>query len=146
MGPLQALISGWSEQPLAYGLSAIARVAGRFVAIDLQSYTHGHLMGDMVLVDFSKKAKNSLRETDQLTRFGGDEFMAILPDTDLNHATLVANRFHEVGKENQPIAWSVSIGISEWLGNDDSLAALLTRADQALYKSKASGRNQTQSM
>lgn len=119
--------------------------------IDLDKFkyvndTHGHLMGDKVLVDFSKKAKNSLRETDQLTRFGGDEFMAILPHTDIRHATLVANRFHEAGKKSQPIAWSVSIGISEWLNKDDSLAALLTRADQALYKSKASGRNQTQSM
>lgn len=107
---------------------------------------HGHLQGDQVLVDFSQKAKTHLRETDQLTRFGGDEFMAILPDTDLERATLVANRLHEAGKESQPIAWSVSIGISQWLGEDDSLAALLTRADKALYKSKALGRSQTQSL
>lgn len=107
---------------------------------------HGHLQGDQVLVDFSQKTKTHLRETDQLTRFGGDEFMAILPDTDLERATLVANRLHEAGKESQPIAWSVSIGISQWLGEDDSLAALLTRADKALYKSKALGRSQTQSL
>lgn len=107
---------------------------------------HGHLEGDNVLVDFSKKAKSSLRETDQLTRFGGDEFMVILPNTDLEQAMLVANRFHEAGNESQPIAWSVSIGVSEWSGNDDTLEALLTRADQALYESKASGRNQSQSL
>jgi diguanylate cyclase (GGDEF)-like protein len=107
--------------------------------------THGHLEGDKVLVDFSKRAKSSLRETDQLTRFGGDEFMAILPDTDLEQASLVAQRLHEAGREDQSIAWSVSIGLSEWLDQDDSLAALLTRADKALYKSKAFGRNQTQS-
>jgi diguanylate cyclase (GGDEF)-like protein len=107
---------------------------------------HGHLQGDQVLVDFSQTAKTHLRETDQLTRFGGDEFMAILPDTDLERATLVANRLHEAGKESQPIAWSVSIGISQWLGEADSLAALLTRADKALYKSKALGRSQTQSL
>ena len=106
---------------------------------------YGHLEGDNVLVDFSNKAKTSLRETDQLTRFGGDEFLVILPNTDLEQALLVANRFHEAGKESQPIAWSVSIGISEWLGKDDALAALLTRADQALYESKSFGRNQTQS-
>ncbi|MDP3125514.1 MAG: diguanylate cyclase [Thiobacillus sp.] len=119
--------------------------------IDLDNFknindTHGHLEGDKVLVDFSGKAKTALRETDRLTRFGGDEFMAILPDTDAEHATLTADRLHQAGKTGQPIAWSVSIGISEWLGQDDSLAALQTRADQALYKAKALGRNQTQSI
>jgi diguanylate cyclase (GGDEF)-like protein len=106
--------------------------------------THGHLGGDKILVDFSKKVKATLRGSDQLTRFGGDEFMTILPDTDLEQALLVANRLHEAGSKSQPVAWSVSIGISAWLGEDDSLDALLTRADQALYKSKALGRNQTQ--
>ena len=108
--------------------------------------THGHLEGDKILVDFSKKAKASLRGSDQLTRFGGDEFMAILPDTDLEQALLIANRFHEAGRKSQPITWSVSIGVSEWLDKDDALDALLTRADKALYKSKAFGRNQTQSI
>ena len=106
--------------------------------------THGHLEGDRILVDFSKKTKASLRGSDQLTRFGGDEFMAILPDTDLEQALLVANRFHEAGRQSRPIAWSVSIGISQWLDGDDSVDALLSRADQALYKSKALGRNRTQ--
>jgi diguanylate cyclase (GGDEF)-like protein len=108
--------------------------------------THGHLEGDKVLVDFSRRAKSSLRETDQLTRFGGDEFMAILPDTDLEQASLIAQRLHEAAREDQSIAWSVSIGLSEWLDQDDSVAALLTRADKALYKSKAFGRNQTQAI
>jgi diguanylate cyclase (GGDEF)-like protein len=119
--------------------------------IDLDNFkdindTYGHLEGDKVLVDFASKAKTVLRDTDRLTRFGGDEFMAILPDTDIEHASLIADRLHGAGKESQPIAWTVSIGISEWLDPDDSLAALLTRADQALYKAKALGRNQTQSI
>lgn len=119
--------------------------------IDLDNFgdinnTHGHLEGDKVLVDFSKKTRASLRETDQLTRFGGDEFMAILPYTDRGHAELVANRLHEAGKEGQPIEWSVSIGVSEWQDQDDSLTDLLTRADQALYKSKGLGRSQTQAI
>lgn len=118
--------------------------------IDLDNFkeindTHGHLGGDKVLIDFSSRAKTFLRDTDLFARFGGDEFMAILPDTGLEQASLVANRFHEAGKKSHPIPWSVSIGISEWLDRDDSLADLLTRADKALYKSKASGRNQTQS-
>ncbi|HBU29069.1 MAG TPA: GGDEF domain-containing protein [Thiobacillus sp.] len=119
--------------------------------IDLDNFgdinnTHGHLEGDKVLVDFSKRTRASLRETDQLTRFGGDEFMAILPYTDRGHAELVANRLHEAGKEGQPLAWSVSIGVSEWQDQDDSLKYLLTRADQALYKSKGLGRSQTQAI
>lgn len=117
--------------------------------IDLDNFkaindTYGHLEGDKVLVDFAKKTKASLRETDELTRFGGDEFMAILPDTDLDHALLIAQRLHGSGTQSRPVAWSVSIGISEWLEKDDSLSALLTRADSALYKAKALGRNQAQ--
>lgn len=106
--------------------------------------THGHLEGDRILVDFSKKAKAALRGSDQLTRFGGDEFMAILPNAGLEQAMYAANRFQEAGRISQPVAWSVSIGISAWLPPGDSLDALLNRADQALYKSKALGRNQTQ--
>ena len=119
--------------------------------IDLDNFkaindTYGHLEGDKVLIDFAKKTKASLRETDQLTRFGGDEFLAILPDTDLDRALLTAQRLRDAGKQGQPVAWSVSIGISEWVGKDDSLPALLTRADAALYKAKASGRNQAQAL
>ncbi|PKO61449.1 MAG: GGDEF domain-containing protein, partial [Betaproteobacteria bacterium HGW-Betaproteobacteria-17] len=119
--------------------------------IDLDKFkdindTHGHLAGDRVLVDFAQKAKSSLRDTDRLTRFGGDEFMAILPDTDLEHALLVASRLHEAGKTSQPIAWSVSIGTSAWLDADDAMAAMLNRADKALYQSKTLGRGQTQAL
>lgn len=119
--------------------------------IDLDKFkdindTHGHLAGDKVLVDFAQKTKISLRDTDRLTRFGGDEFMAILPDTDLEQALLIAGRLHEAGKTSQPIAWSVSIGASAWLDADDSLAAMLNRADKALYQSKTLGRGQTQAL
>lgn len=134
----------------------IARVRQRggklaIMLIDLDNFkeindTYGHLEGDRILVEFSRQAKASLRGSDQLTRFGGDEFMAILPDADLEQALLVANRFHEAGMASQSVTWSVSIGISAWLDKDDSLNALLTRADKALYKSKALGRNQTQSI
>ena len=119
--------------------------------IDLDNFkhindTHGHLEGDKVLVDFSQRVKTFLRETDQLSRFGGDEFMAVLPDTNLEQALHIAERLHEAGGKGQSIAWSVSIGLSEWRDQDDTLATLLTRTDKALYKSKASGRNQTQSI
>lgn len=119
--------------------------------IDLDNFksindTHGHLAGDEILLDFANRAKASLRDTDLLARFGGDEFMAILPDADLKQATQVANRLHETGNKGQPFAWSVSVGVSEWAGEPDTLATLLNRADKALYQAKASGRSQTQAL
>jgi diguanylate cyclase (GGDEF)-like protein len=116
--------------------------------IDLDNFkaindTRGHLEGDRVLVDFAAKARTSLRATDQLARFGGDEFMALLPYADRSQATLVASRLREAGQAGQPVPWSASIGIAEWLDGDDTLEALLTRADQALYRSKALGRDGT---
>ena len=100
--------------------------------IDLDNFkdindTHGHIEGDRVLVDFATRTKATLRGADQLTRFGGDEFMAILPDTNPEQALLVANRLHATGASGQPVPWSVSIGVSSWQGQDDSLNALLTR-------------------
>jgi diguanylate cyclase (GGDEF)-like protein len=146
----QCLNKRAAMEELQREIARVKRHGGKLsiMLIDLDNFkiindTHGHLEGDRVLMDFSRQAKAFLRKTDQLSRFGGDEFMAVLPNTGLEQAALVAGRLHETG-EGQSIAWSVSIGLSEWLGQDDSLAALLTRTDNALYKSKASGRNQTQ--
>jgi diguanylate cyclase (GGDEF)-like protein len=117
--------------------------------IDLDNFkqindAYGHLEGDRVLIDFAKKAKGAVRETDLVSRFGGDEFLIVLPDTALKEAMLLAERIHKAGTENKPAIWSVSIGVSVWQGQDDSLDALLTRADKSLYLSKALGKNQTQ--
>jgi len=150
-GLTQCLNKNAAIEELKREAARAARHGGKLsvMLFDLDNFkdindTHGHLEGDRILVDFAKKTKASLRGSDQLTRFGGDEFMAILPDIDLEQALLVANRFHEASGQIQPIAWSVSIGISQWLDGDDSVDALLSRADQALYKSKALGRNRTQ--
>jgi diguanylate cyclase (GGDEF)-like protein len=152
-GLTECLNKNAAMEELKREIARATRQGGKLsiMLVDLDNFkdindTYGHLEGDNILVDFSSKAQATLRGSDQLTRFGGDEFMAILPDTDLEQALLVANRFHVAGKDSQPIAWSVSIGISAWLGQDDSMDALLTRADQALYKSKAMGRNQTQAI
>lgn len=102
---------------------------------------YGHLIGDKVLIDFAKKSKQSLRETDHLSRFGGDEFMAVLPDTSIAQALFSAERINKVGQSSVP-RWSVSIGIAE-CSESDTFETILTRADDALYKAKFKGKNQT---
>lgn len=117
--------------------------------IDLDNFksindTYGHLEGDRVLIDFAQKTKAAIRETDQLSRFGGDEFLIILPNTSLKEAKLSAERIHQSAKHGSSRPWTISIGIAEWQGENDSLDALLTRADKSLYLSKKLGKNQTQ--
>jgi len=117
--------------------------------IDLDNFknindTYGHLEGDKVLVDFAQKAKAAIRETDQISRFGGDEFLILLPNTSIREALLSSERIHDAAKSSSTKSWSASIGISEWQGHDDTLDALLNRADKSLYLSKRLGKNQTQ--
>ena len=102
---------------------------------------YGHMIGDKVLIDFSNKSKASLRETDYLSRFGGDEFMAVLPDTSATQAKVIAERINQAGKSSNP-EWSVSIGIAEFI-ETDTFETIMTRADDALYKAKLNGKNQT---
>jgi len=117
--------------------------------IDLDNFksindTYGHLEGDKVLVDFAQKAKAAIRETDQISRFGGDEFLIIMPNTSIREALLSSERIHLAARSSSTQSWSASIGISEWQGHNDSLDALLNRADKSLYLSKRLGKNQTQ--
>lgn len=103
--------------------------------------TLGHLEGDKVLADFASKAKAALRQGDQLGRFGGDEFVAILPGTNLLQAAAIAERLRRAGESGEPVPWSASVGMAQWVEPGDTISTLLSRADQALYLSKASGRN-----
>lgn len=117
--------------------------------IDLDNFksindTYGHLEGDKVLIDFAQKAISAIRTTDQLSRFGGDEFLIILPNTSMGEAKLSSERIHAAAKYSSTRPWTVSIGIAEWQGENDSLDAMLTRADKSLYLSKKLGKNQTQ--
>jgi two-component system cell cycle response regulator len=109
---------------------------------------HGHAAGDRVLKCFAARAKEVIRETDLLCRFGGDEFVIVMPGTGLRGGLEIAERIRaaiasdgfavETGG-GRPIAVTVSAGLAESAG--DSAAALLRRADRALYRSKQHGRN-----
>ena len=104
---------------------------------------HGHLGGDKVLIDLASKASNCLRKTDLLFRYGGDEFVAILPFADIEQADSIAQRIHQLANESNPIAWTVSIGIAELKSEHNTIEDLLTRTDSALYQAKLSGKNKT---
>ncbi len=110
--------------------------------------THGHDAGDDVLREFSFRIKKSIRGIDLACRYGGEEFVVIMPETDLTVATMVAERLRRrIATEPFPIQdgsnsieVTISIGISA-LGKDDAAANILKRADAALYRAKRDGRN-----
>lgn len=105
--------------------------------------THGHQMGDRVLVDFVSRVSALLRRPDLLARFGGEEFVVLLPETGLEEAEAVAGRIlariAETGAGLPPV--TVSIGLTVNRPDEAQLDTLLARADRALYKAKEAGRN-----
>ncbi len=105
---------------------------------------HGHLAGDKVLIDFTQKTKEAIRRIDLLGRFGGDEFVVVMPQISAQQALLLADRLHEAAALSSPVSWTVSIGVSEWRGVGDTLDDLFARADQSLYASKLLGKNRSQ--
>lgn len=104
--------------------------------------THGHQAGDRVLVDFAAKVHGLLRKKDLLGRFGGEEFALLLPNTPLEAALQVAERIRVACvPADKEVGCTVSIGVTLSLPQNDSLDALLSRADTALYRAKKTGRN-----
>ena len=107
---------------------------------------YGHQIGDKVLKIVSSTIAKQLREVDFIARFGGEEFVVILPETTGENATILLNRIRE-GIANAPFKYkdqkvsiTISIGIAEFLENDHS-ELVFERADKALYIAKDSGRN-----
>jgi len=104
--------------------------------------THGHLAGDRVLVDFVARVTALLRRPDRFGRFGGEEFVALLPETSPEEAAIVADRIRaEVATASEQPSCTVSIGVATIRRGSDTLDLLLARADAALYQAKATGRN-----
>ena len=110
---------------------------------------HGHSAGDAVLVQFATVVKNVLREVDIFGRLGGEEFAVLLLETDMAGAHVIAERLRqavEAGRVANPagdIAITVSIGVTALGVKEESLDQAMIRADRALYRAKAGGRNQT---
>ncbi|HEX6205185.1 MAG TPA: sensor domain-containing diguanylate cyclase [Solirubrobacterales bacterium] len=99
--------------------------------------THGHLAGDEVLRACAREWDAALRGEDTLVRFGGEEFLVLLPDTDPEQAAEIVERL----RRQTPMEQTCSAGLALW-DRVESLDDLLRRADEALYLAKASGRDQ----
>lgn len=110
---------------------------------------HGHDAGDDVLREFSRRLKASVRGIDLAVRLGGEEFVVVMPETDGDVARVVAERIRAkaagapfaIGADRRAIEVTVSVGVASFLGSEDDAAALLKRADLALYQAKRDGRN-----
>lgn len=110
--------------------------------------THGHHAGDEVIMTVAKVCREELRKTDIACRFGGDEFVIVLPNIDIDMAMSFANRLHgcfnaalsNLAIDGSPL--TVSIGVATMNSADTSYEDALMRADCALYEVKRGGRNQ----
>jgi diguanylate cyclase (GGDEF)-like protein/PAS domain S-box-containing protein len=104
--------------------------------------THGHVAGDAVLRSVASLLKSALRSGDEVGRFGGEEFMVVLPDTDADEARRVAERIRKSVAESstEGITATISIGASTLFGRLTS-ESFIDNADRALYEAKRSGRN-----
>jgi len=104
---------------------------------------HGHQMGDRVLIDVVARVSSLLRLSDLLARFGGEEFVLLLPETTLQEALAVAERIRRkvaLPQDGLPEV-TVSIGVTTNRADEDDVDALLACADRALYRAKEQGRN-----
>ena len=107
--------------------------------------THGHPIGDAVLRDLASQVRAALRSADRLGRYGGEEFVVLMPGTDLAAAQVVAERVAATVRSAVPQAQApqctVSIGVAAVQAGDATFELLLARADAALYQAKSSGRD-----
>ena len=134
---------------------AIAKRRQRMVALlnlDIDDFkkvndTHGHGVGDRLLVEFSTRMKHSLRDSDTLTRLGGDEFLLLAPEVDsATQAEAIA--FHILERASEPfqlgelaLTISFSVGIALYPEDGTTVEAFIASSDRALYAAKGLGKN-----
>ncbi len=129
------------------------------IMIDIDKFknindTFGHPNGDKVLIELANILQASLRKSDFVCRYGGEEFVILLPETDANNALLIAEEFREkiesccITLENhQIVKFTISLGISQIdHSQDTTIENILKRADEALYVAKNEGRNKVASL
>jgi diguanylate cyclase (GGDEF)-like protein len=111
--------------------------------------TYGHAAGDLALREMSIQMGKGIRQLDKLGRYGGEEFLVLLPATSIKSGIKLADRLLQITREmpinlenDQSIHITVSIGIAQYRVGRENWDDLLRRADKALYQSKANGRDQ----
>jgi diguanylate cyclase (GGDEF)-like protein len=106
---------------------------------------YGHDIGDSILIELSKLIKKNIRKTDFLSRYGGEEFIIILPNTDIIEATKLANKLKEIVENYKfPIIkkLTISIGVAQLdKSKNENIDDLFKKVDKLLYKAKENGRN-----
>lgn len=114
--------------------------------------TYGHIAGDQALQQIASIMKNSIRSSDILSRYGGEEFVIIMPSIDISNAIKKAEglRRHiesfqfQIGSAGQPPQITISIGVSSFPDHGTEYETLIAAADLALYKAKKGGRNRVE--
>lgn len=165
--PNRRLISDRLIQAMA--TSSRSEQYGALMVIDLDNFkplndTHGHLVGDLLLIECAKRLKNCVREVDTVGRFGGDEFVVILSElsTDKSESILQASAIaekirtslfepyllttkHDENADNTvEHRSSASIGVAMFFDHEGSHDSILRRADAQMYQAKEAGRNKVQ--
>ncbi|MBE0533167.1 MAG: GGDEF domain-containing protein [Rhodospirillales bacterium] len=151
--PLTGLVNRAHFFTLAKGEIRRARRHGRPLAVimaDIDHFkrindTYGHGEGDRALTSFANLCRTLVRAEDTVARLGGEEFGLLLPETGTAQAMALANRLRAAVEDlhlgGLPAPITISIGISQFLAGETTVEAALSRADQALYAAKRSGRN-----
>jgi diguanylate cyclase (GGDEF)-like protein len=126
---------------------AVENLGLLFLMVDLDHFknindTYGHLVGDRVLKEFAGRVISLLRMPDQFGRYGGEEFVLLLPETGREAAAVVADRICTAAARAKAPACTVSVGLATSTLIDTGIDSLLARADEALYRAKSGGRNQ----
>ncbi len=145
----------WCEREFAHSLRNGTPFS--LVIIDLDHFKrvndrYGHGGGDEVLIAVVQIMRESIRSIDTLGRWGGEEFVALLPGTGMDEALIVAQRVrrnieqHALKIDQASVHITVSLGIAALRDGEDTLDAMFLRADQALYLAKESGRNRALTM
>lgn len=112
---------------------------------------HGHVIGDRVLMEVSLRLKGAVRDGDTVGRYGGEEFVIVMPMTSLHTSLAIAERIRQhvgerplhINQLNLPL--TISLGVAEYQPGD-SVESLIERADQAMYIAKQAGRNRVESL
>lgn len=148
--PLTGLLNRRSGEQLLkqYDEKKLAKKLLCLIMMDIDNFkkindTFGHIIGDQILKSSSQLLKNKARNTDSVIRWGGEEFLIIVPDSRLQAALELAERIRksiEEHTDSEVGRITASFGVAE-LRPDENTASLINRADKALYKAKLNGKN-----